>query len=77
MSMTKSRTAPRMAVTYFAWLGGIVGEVDAAHHAALGHRSVRLGEVERMPDRLLETVESVPLQEHTAVVAELLSGVIS
>ena len=46
-----------------------VGEVDAAHDAALRHRGVRLREVERVADGLLELVEAVPLEEDAAVVA--------
>ena len=51
-----------------------VGEVDAADDAALRDRGVALREVEAVSDRLLEAVEAVPLEEDSAVVAELLRG---
>ena len=51
-----------------------VGEVDPADDTAAGDRRVGLRERERMPHRLLEPIEPVPLEEHAAIVAELPGG---
>jgi hypothetical protein len=48
-----------------------VREMDAAYDAPLGHRGVRLRELQTMTDPLLQTIESIPLEEDTAIVAEL------
>ena len=72
--MTKSRTAPWVAVTYLAWLGGMSAKWMPRTTPRFETEVLRLREVERVPDGLLEAVEAVPLEEDAAVVAELLRG---
>ncbi|MDQ1598450.1 MAG: hypothetical protein QOI70_1874, partial [Microbacteriaceae bacterium] len=45
-----------------------LGVVDAADNALLGHGSVRLAKCQRVPDRLLESVEPIALKEDAAVI---------
>ena len=76
MSMTKSRTAPCVAVTYLAWLGGTSAKWMPRTTPRLETDVLPCARSSRVADGLLEAIEPVPLEEHAAVVAELL-GVIS
>ena len=45
--------------------GRDLGEVDAAQHAAGGHRAVHLGQLERVAEHVGHPVGAVPLEEQT------------
>ena len=55
----------------FGLAGRHIGEVDAAHGTSGGHGHVRLGQPQRVPHRLGEPVEPVPLKEEASCVAVL------